>query len=157
MDFVTFQFQIMYETNPGEELFIYGDSPDFGSWRHPKFKLRWSPGHVWKADYEMQKSSKITLYKRKIVCYNPITRLRGGSTRDICQGLILPKWRSRSFGNTGSCRKHRRSLQHSFSCHCFRRRRFKACRSCTGSFRGFKPRTCQTSCRRQDRNSGIKR
>ena len=68
MDFVTFQFQIMYETNPGEELFIYGDSPDFGSWRHPKFKLRWSPGHVWKADYEMQKSSKII--KFKFVCHS---------------------------------------------------------------------------------------
>ena len=52
MEFVTFQFRIKYETNPGEEIYIYGDSPDFGNWKSPKFKLRWSEGHIWKADYE---------------------------------------------------------------------------------------------------------
>ena len=30
MDFITFQFQIKYETYPGEEIYIYGDYPDFG-------------------------------------------------------------------------------------------------------------------------------
>ena len=68
MDLVTFQFQIGYETSPGEEIYIYGDSPDFGSWRHPKFKLRWSKGHIWKADYEMSKSSKNI--KFKFVCHS---------------------------------------------------------------------------------------
>ena len=68
MEFVTFQIQIKYETNPGEEIYIYGDNPDFGSWRYPKFRLRWSQGHVWKADYEMPKS--INSIKFKFVCHS---------------------------------------------------------------------------------------
>ena len=66
MDFITFQFQIRYETNPGEEIYIYGDSPDFGNWKQPKFKLRWSKDNIWKADYEISKSSKSI--KFKFVC-----------------------------------------------------------------------------------------
>ena len=68
MDFVSFQIQIKYETNIGEEIYIYGDSPDFGSWKRPKFKLRWSKGHVWKANYEMPKSSNSI--KFKFVCHS---------------------------------------------------------------------------------------
>ena len=68
MDFITFQFRLKYETYPGEEIYIYGDSPDFGSWKHPKFRLRWSEGHVWKADYQMSKSSKNI--KFKFVCHS---------------------------------------------------------------------------------------
>ena len=63
MEFITFQFQLKYETTPGEELYIYGDSPDFGSWKQPKFKLRWSEGHIWKADYDMPKTSKSIKFK----------------------------------------------------------------------------------------------
>ena len=68
MDFITFQFQIKYETYPGEEIYIYGDCPDFGSWKQPKFKLRWSKGHIWKADYEIPKSSNCI--KFKFVCHS---------------------------------------------------------------------------------------
>ena len=68
MDFVNFQFRIKYETQPGEEIFIYGDSQDFGNWKHPKFKLRWSQGHIWKADYQMSKSIKNI--KFKFVCHS---------------------------------------------------------------------------------------
>ena len=58
MDFVTFHFRIHYETKDGEEIYIYGDSPDFGDWKDPKFKLTWSEGNIWIADYRMPKSSK---------------------------------------------------------------------------------------------------
>ena len=68
MDFITFQFRLKYETYPGEEIYIYGDSPDFGSWKHPKFRLRCSEGHLWKADYQMSKSSKNI--KFKFVCHS---------------------------------------------------------------------------------------
>ena len=68
MDFVTFQIQITYETFLGEEICIYGDSQDFGNWSYPKFKLSWSPGHIWKADYEMPKSSNDI--KFKFVCHS---------------------------------------------------------------------------------------
>jgi len=68
MDLICFQIQIKYETKHGEEIYIYGDSPDFGSWRHPKFRLRWSQGHVWKANYQMQKSNNPI--KFKFVCHS---------------------------------------------------------------------------------------
>ena len=68
MNFVAFQFRIRYETRPGEEIYIYGDCPDFGNWKQPKFKLRWSHGHIWRADYHMSKSSKNI--KFKFVCHS---------------------------------------------------------------------------------------
>lgn len=68
MDFVTFLFRIKYETNPGENIFIYGDSPDFGNWKNPKFKLRWSDGHIWQGSYQMSKSSNNI--KFKFVCHS---------------------------------------------------------------------------------------
>lgn len=68
MDFITFLFRIKYETNPGEDIFIYGDSPDFGNWKSPKFKLRWSDGHIWQGNYQMAKSSNNI--KFKFVCHS---------------------------------------------------------------------------------------
>jgi len=68
MDLICFQIQIKYETKPGEGIYIYGDSPDFGSWRHPKFKLRWSEGHIWKSNYQMSKSNNPI--KFKFVCHS---------------------------------------------------------------------------------------
>ena len=68
MEFVNFLIQIKYETFPGEEVYIYGDSPDFGNWKYPKFKLAWSSGNIWKADYELPKSSNGI--KFKFVCHS---------------------------------------------------------------------------------------
>ena len=68
MDLVTFLFKIKYETYPGEEICIFGDSPDFGNWKYPKFKLRWSEGHIWQANYQMSKSSNNI--KFKFVCHS---------------------------------------------------------------------------------------
>ena len=68
MDLITFLFKIKYETYPGEEIYIFGDSPDFGNWKFPKFKLRWSEGHIWQANYQMSKSSNSI--KFKFVCHS---------------------------------------------------------------------------------------
>ena len=68
MDLITFLFKIKYETYPGEEIYIFGDSPDFGNWKNPKFKLRWSEGHIWQANYQMSKSSNNI--KFKFVCHS---------------------------------------------------------------------------------------
>ena len=85
MDFVSFRIQIKYDTQIGEEIIIYGDSPDFGSWKQPKFKLRWSNGNIWKADYQMAKSSKSI--KFKFVCHsNTSDKWEEGENR-----LLSPK------------------------------------------------------------------
>ena len=68
MDLITFLFKIKYETSPGEEICIFGDSPDFGNWKSPKFKLRWSEGHIWQGSYQMSKSSNNI--KFKFVCHS---------------------------------------------------------------------------------------
>ena len=68
MDLITFLFKIKYETYPGEEICIFGESPDFGNWKYPKFKLRWSEGHIWQANYQISKSSNNI--KFKFVCHS---------------------------------------------------------------------------------------
>ena len=68
MDLITFLFKIKYETYPGEEICIFGESPDFGNWKYPKFKLRWSEGHIWQANYQMSKSNNNI--KFKFVCHS---------------------------------------------------------------------------------------
>ena len=60
---VTFEFQINYKTNFGEEIYILGNSPDFGNWKECKFKLKWSEGNIWKGNYTMKKSTPDILYK----------------------------------------------------------------------------------------------
>ena len=45
---ITFQFQIKYETNQGENIYILGSDPLFGNWKDAKFRLGWHEGHIWK-------------------------------------------------------------------------------------------------------------
>ena len=67
-DSITFLIKLKYETKPGEEIFIYGDNKDFGNWSSPKFKLSWSKGHIWQADYKLSKT--IDFIKYKFVCHS---------------------------------------------------------------------------------------
>ena len=60
--YITFLFRLTYETFPGEEIFIYGDNNDFGNWS-PNFKLYWSEGNVWTADYTISESIEFVKYK----------------------------------------------------------------------------------------------
>ena len=85
MDLITFLFKIKYETYPGEEICILGDSPDFGNWKNPKFKLRWSEGHIWQANYQMPITSNSI--KFKFVCHsNNYDKWEEGENR-----LLSPK------------------------------------------------------------------
>ena len=80
MDLITFLFKIKYETSPGEEICVFGDSPDFGNWKYPKFKLHWSEGHIWQANYQMPKSSNNI--KFKFVCHsNDFNKWEEGENR----------------------------------------------------------------------------
>ena len=45
-NYITFVFKLKYQTNPGEEIYIFGDHPDFGNWEKSKFKLKWTEGHI---------------------------------------------------------------------------------------------------------------
>ena len=65
---ITFLIKLQYETRPGEEIYIYGDNNDFGNWCSPNFKLSWSEGHIWQADYKISKS--IDYIKFKFVCHS---------------------------------------------------------------------------------------
>ena len=67
IDSINFLIKLKYETKPGEEIYIYGDSKEFGNWKSAKFKLFWSKGHIWKADYSMPKS--IDYIRFKFVCH----------------------------------------------------------------------------------------
>ena len=67
-DSIILLIKLKYETKPGEEIYIYGDNSDFGNWSSPKFKLSWSKGHIWQADYKLSKS--INLIKYKFVCHS---------------------------------------------------------------------------------------
>jgi hypothetical protein len=71
-NYINFQIQIKYETKVGEKIYISGNSTDFGNWK-PKFNLNWFPGHIWKADYKMIKSSNcinLNLYVIQILLIN---------------------------------------------------------------------------------------
>ena len=65
-NFITFIFKIKYETNPGEEVYILGEHKDFGNWHKAKFKLKWTEGHIWQAEYNFLTS--IDYIPFKFVC-----------------------------------------------------------------------------------------
>ena len=65
---ISFIFKIKYETNLGEEIYILGDHPDFGSWKNPIFKLKWTPGHIWQGEYYYNIFSPTKYIQYKFVC-----------------------------------------------------------------------------------------
>ena len=62
-DYIHFLFKIKYETKLGEEIYIFGDHPDFGKWRKPKFKLNWTEGNIWQGEYSLPPSNNIIQFK----------------------------------------------------------------------------------------------
>ena len=66
-DYITFLIKLQYKTKPGEEIFIYGDNKDFGNWTSPKFKLNWSEGHIWQADYKIPKTITYIKYNLFVI------------------------------------------------------------------------------------------
>ena len=67
-DYIIFEFRIKYKTEEGQNIFILGDSEDFGNWKEAKFKLKWTNGHIWIGKYNMKKNNKNIKYK--FVCKN---------------------------------------------------------------------------------------
>ena len=65
-NYITFVFKLKYQTNPGEEIYIFGDHPDFGNWEKSKFKLKWTEGHIWQEEYNCLTS--INFIQFKFVC-----------------------------------------------------------------------------------------
>ena len=65
--YIIFIFKIKYETNIGEEIYIFGDHSDFGNWTIPKFKLKWTPGYIWQGEYKFLTS--IDYIQFKFVCH----------------------------------------------------------------------------------------
>ena len=65
---IQFHICVKYETKPGQEIYIYGETPDFGNWKESKFPLKWTTGHIWKGDYNMPKESKDIQFK--FVCHS---------------------------------------------------------------------------------------
>ncbi len=62
-DKITFEFQIQYETNQGENIYILGSDPIFGNWKDKKFKLHCTDNHIWKNEITIPKNTKYIKYK----------------------------------------------------------------------------------------------
>jgi hypothetical protein len=65
-DEYSIKFSIKYQTKLGEIISIYGDIPELGAWKQPKFKLKWTEGHVWKGQLTLP--SNIDRFQFKFVC-----------------------------------------------------------------------------------------
>ena len=78
---ITFQFQIKYETNQGENIYILGSDPIFGNWKDAKFRLGWYEGHIWKKDLTLPKSSNLIKYKFVCIGENNERRWEVGPNR----------------------------------------------------------------------------
>lgn len=72
-NYVNIEFRIKYETKEGEEVYIFGDSDDFGQWKEKKFKLDWSNGHIWKKEhkFKVNKSNDNNLIYYKFAISRP--------------------------------------------------------------------------------------
>lgn len=69
-EYITFLFNIRYETRQGENIYIFGSNKDFGEWKEQKFKLHWTPNHIWEGEYRLPKNSPIIKYKFVCVSYD---------------------------------------------------------------------------------------
>ena len=67
-DSISFLFRVTYETHTGENIYVIGSSPELGNWK-PKFKLHWTPNHIWEGTYTLPRSSPYIKYK--FVCVTP--------------------------------------------------------------------------------------
>lgn len=66
-------FSINYKTNFGQNLFIYGSTPELGNWKKPVAKMKWNQGHLWKARVKFPHHLKFFEYKFVIAEGDKIT------------------------------------------------------------------------------------
>lgn len=57
--------KIFYETVPGQDLFIIGESPKFGKWDTSKLglPLKWTKGHIWTGVFSLKSLPKNSVFK----------------------------------------------------------------------------------------------
>jgi len=73
-DDITFIFKINYHPNQGDNIYIFGDSPDFGNWNEPKFKLNMTENDIWTGEYKLSKKSNCIEFK--FVCYRDSNNIK---------------------------------------------------------------------------------
>ena len=59
----TVKFTLKYQTSPGQNIYVYGGIQELGNWKKNVFKLKWSAGHVWKGNLNLNTSIKNFQYK----------------------------------------------------------------------------------------------
>jgi hypothetical protein len=57
------KISIKYQTNIGQNIYIFGSLPELGNWKEKKFKLKWNEGHIWKGVLTLPKEIKTFSYK----------------------------------------------------------------------------------------------
>jgi Starch binding domain len=62
----TIKFTIKYQTNPGQNIYIYGNIDQLGSWKRNVCKLKWTEGHIWKGKINL--NMMINSFEYKFVC-----------------------------------------------------------------------------------------
>jgi hypothetical protein len=57
--------KIFYETVPGQDLFMIGESPKFGKWDTSKLglPLKWTNGHIWTGVFSLKSLPKNSVFK----------------------------------------------------------------------------------------------
>ena len=59
-------FSIKYKTEFGQNVYIMGSIPEFGSWREFKAKLKWTENHIWCGTFSLPRSP----FEYKYAVYN---------------------------------------------------------------------------------------
>lgn len=85
-NYINFIFKMKYETNPGEEIYIFGNHPDFGDWKKRRFKLYWNPGHIWQAEYSLLSSIDYIQFKFVLISKSNKKKWEDGENR-----ILSPK------------------------------------------------------------------
>jgi hypothetical protein len=62
-DSYSVKFSIKYHCEKGQNIFIYGNIPELGSWKESKFKLKWKEGHIWKGKLDLPANMKYFTFK----------------------------------------------------------------------------------------------
>jgi hypothetical protein len=73
-EFFIVKFSIKYQTQPGQNIYIFGSIPELGSWHDNVFKLKWSEGHIWKGTLKLSNATRFFNYK--FVCLSDDQRFK---------------------------------------------------------------------------------
>ena len=83
------KFSIKYQTKLGENIMVYGNIPELGSWKQPKFKLKWYEGHIWKGTLTLPETIKYFEYKFVCEATDGSKRWEQGPNRIFMKDRLL--------------------------------------------------------------------